>query len=238
MKPVLFLCLLVATAADAEPSYRIREVRFAGDPGFAPDALRKVLAHHPRYDAAAVETDVARLHAFYLSQGYLDATIALGGVTFDGSEATITLDVRSGPKAWIRHVKIVGLAGEREKIITASNGDFPRDALCKCLFDATRDAEMQGRIDFTAELDVVHGNPVDVTVRVRPGTAHVVGRINFSGHTRISESTVRRMMVLQEHAVFDVSKLRRSLTRLNRSGLFEPLTMDDVEIQRHADGVT
>jgi hypothetical protein len=46
------------------------------------------------------------------------------------------------------------------------------------------------------------------------------------------------MMLLQERAVFDVVKLRRSLARLNQSGLFEPLTIDDVAIQPRDDGVT
>lgn len=111
--------------------------------------------------------------------------------------------------------------------------------LCKSLFEAARDAETHGRIDFAAELELVtQADGVDVAVRVQPGTAHAVGRINFSGHHKVNESTLRRMMALREQEVFDVRELRRSLGRLNRSGLFEPLRMDDVEIQEHADGVT
>jgi hypothetical protein len=46
------------------------------------------------------------------------------------------------------------------------------------------------------------------------------------------------MMLIRERALFDVGKLRRSLARLNQSGLFEPLTIDDVAIEARDDGVT
>jgi hypothetical protein len=45
-------------------------------------------------------------------------------------------------------------------------------------------------------------------------------------------------MALQERGLFDVGKLRASLARLNRSGLFEPLTPGDVEIRRKPDALT
>ena len=267
---VLLLCLLVGPrAATAEPlvsgdkgnqppratpEYRIREVRFAGDLAFDTDALKEVLeelkvrrwipgvwTRRPRYDARALEADLARLRSFYLSNGYFDAQVGIGDVTFDGREATITLQVQSGRKSGVRHVSIEGLFGEHGKTITDSNAGFPGDHLCKRLLDAKRTAEAQGRIDFAAELEVSEVNGaaptgserdwVDVTARVRTGSPYVVGRISFSGHYRVNESTLRRAMAVQERALFDVDKLRRSLAQLNRSGLLEPITPDDVEIE-------
>jgi Surface antigen variable number repeat len=278
MKSAVFLlCLLVATrAAAAEPlvsddtgtqrpratpEYRIREVRFAGDSAFDTDALKEVLeelkvrrwipgvwTRRPRYDARALDADLARLRSFYLSNGYFDAQVGIGDVTFDGREATITLHVQSGPQSRVRHVKIEGLSNERGKIIADPKGDFPVDHLCKSLLDAKRVAEAQGRLDFAAEFEVSEANGaaptgsesnwVDVTARVRAGSPYVVGRISFSGNYRVNESTLRRAMVLQERALFDVGKLRHSLVRLNRSGLLEAITADDVEIQRNPAGLT
>lgn len=275
MKPaVLVLCLIItATGAAAQPcssddtanqappsrpDYRIREVRFAGDPGFEIEKLNEVLrelkpqrliprlwTRRPRYDAPAVEADLARLRAFYLSKGYLGARVELGAVTFDGREAAVTVNVQSGPKSRIRRLTIGGLVDGREKRVASSNGDFPVGALCTSLLAAQKDAQTRGRIDFSAELEVAEtdevgtasaGNWADVRATVKEGTARAVGRISFSGHYRINESTLRRMMALQERAVFDVGKLRRSIARLNGSGLFEPLTLADVEIQRNDDG--
>lgn len=278
MKPAVFLlCLLVVAAAvTAEPSasddrgnqrrreiqeYRIREVRFTGEPAFEADALKEVLkelkvrrgipgiwTRRPPYDARALDAGLARLRSFYLSNGYFDARVGVADVTFDGREATITLHVQSGPQSRVRHVKIEELFSDHGKIASGSNGKFPVDHLCKCLFEAKRVAEAHGRIDFAAELEVTEAggaaatgserNWVDVTARVRTGSPYTVGRISFSGNYRINESTLRRAMVLQERALFDVGKLRRSLARLNRSGLVEPITVDDVEIQRKPAGLT
>ena len=271
MKSVAFLlCLLVATGAGAAepsgndrgttPEYRIREVRFAGDLAFDTDALKEVLkelkvrrwipgvwTRRPRYDARALDADLARLRSFYLSNGYFDARVGIGDVTFDGREATITLDVQSGPKFRARPVHIEGLVNERERIVTGPNGDFPVHHLCKCLLDAKRIAEARGGIDFAAKLAISEangsapgseGNWVDVTAQVRTGSPYVVGRISFSGHHRFNDSTLRRAMALQERTLFDVGKLRRSLARLNRSGLLEPIEADDVEIQRNPADLT
>jgi hypothetical protein len=277
MKSAAFLlCLLAATRAGAvepsvsddtrnqrpraTPEYRIREVRFAGDPAFDTDALKEVLkelkvrrwipgvwTRRPRYDARALDADLARLRSFYLSNGYFDARVEIGDVTFDGREATITLQVQSGPKSRVRPVNIEGLFNEHGRTLTEPNGDFPVDHLCKCLLDTKRIAEAHGRIDFAAELEISEAsgatpgsesNWVDVTARVRAGSPYLVGRISFSGHHRVNDSTLRRAMALQERALFDVGKLRQSLARLNRSGLLEPITADDVEIERNPAGLT
>src|SRR4029453_4714433 len=277
MKSAAFLlCLLVATSAGAAepsvsddtgnqrpratPEYRIREVRFAGDPAFDADVLKEVLKElkvrrwipgvwprRPRYDGGALEADLARLLFFYLSNGYFDARIGIGDVTFDGREATITLQVQSGPKSRVRPGNIEGLFNGHERTVTGPNGDFPVDHLCKCLLDSKQMAEAHGRIDFAAKLEISEANGaappgsesnwVDVKARVRTGSPYPVGRISLSGHHRVNDSTLRRAMVLQERALFDVGKLRRSLARLNRSGLLEPITADDVDIQMNPTGV-
>ena len=278
MKPAVFLLglLFAATGVAAElpvsadtatrrpnasPEYRIREMRFVGDPAVEADALNEALdelkvrwwvpgiwGRRPPYDARTIDAGLARLRSFYLSNGYFDARVAVGDVTFDGHEAAVTLQVDSGAKSRVRHVKIEGLFNENGGIATGPDWEFPVDHLCECLLDAKRVADAHGRIDFTAELEVSEAdgaaptgserNPVDVTARVRTGSPYRVGRISFSGHHRINESTLRRAMVLQEQALFDLGKLRRSLARLNRSGLLEPIAAGDVEIQKNPAGLT
>ncbi len=240
---------------------RVREVRFEGDPAFDRDALKKVLRElesrrvipgiwrrRPVYEASVVEADLARLRSFYFSQGYLDARVGVGRVIVDDGDAILTIEVQSGPKYLVRHVEIDGIGDERGAHATASSGEFPVGTLCACLLDARRSAESGGRLDFDVELEIAHPDGpapradgrgwVDVTFRVRPGSAYTVGRINFSGHHRINESTLRRAMALQERSPFDLGKLRSSLARLNRSSLFEPLTPGDVEIRRNPDTLT
>jgi hypothetical protein len=113
------------------------------------------------------------------------------------------------------------------------------DALCACLLDAQRSAEAQGRLDFTAEVEfAATGGPVDVTARLWMGSAHVVGRINFAGHSGINDSTLRRAMTVYERDLLDVGQLRRSLARINDIGVFEPLTLAAISVVHRDDGVT
>jgi hypothetical protein len=206
-----------------------------------------IWTERPRYAARTVDAGLARLRSFYLSNGYFDARIEISDVTFNGREATITLNVLSGPKSLVRRVAIEGL-NEHPKIAIEPNGNFPVAHLCNCLLDARRVAETQGRIDFAVDLQVLESKEaapvggesrwVDVTARVQTGSPYLVDRISFSGHYRVNESTLRRAMVLQEHALFDVGKLRSSLARLDGSRLLEPIGPDDVHIQRNPADLT
>ena len=113
------------------------------------------------------------------------------------------------------------------------------DALCVCLLDLRRSAEAQGRLDFTAEVESANaGELVDLTARIRAGSAHAVGRINFAGHSGLNDSTLRRAMTIYERDRLDVGQLRHSLARINDFGIFEPLTLADISIARRDDGVT
>jgi len=113
------------------------------------------------------------------------------------------------------------------------------DELCACLLDLRRNAEAQGRLDFTAEVESAGtGGLLDLTAHIWEGSAHAVGRINFTGHSGINDSTLRRAMTIYERDLLDVGQLRRSLARINDIGVFEPLTLADISVSRRDDGVT
>ena len=119
------------------------------------------------------------------------------------------------------------------------SGPSAMDELCACLLDLRRSAEAQGRLDFTAEVvPAGTGGSLDLTARIWVGSAHAVGRINFTGHSGINDSTLRRAMTIYERDLLDVGQLRRSLTRINAIGVFERLTLADVSVARRDDGVT
>jgi hypothetical protein len=109
------------------------------------------------------------------------------------------------------------------------------DALCSDLLDASRRAESEGRLDFIAE---VESSGSDLTARIRMGPSYSVGRINFAGHSRINDTTLRRAMTIYERDRFDVGQLRRSLARINDLGVFESLTLADISVAHRDDGVT
>ena len=55
--------------------------------------------------------------------------------------------------------------------------------------------------------------------------------IEFRGNHHLSDLTLRKVLVLSEGEWFDRNLLRRSLTRLNLTGLIYPLSELDVEVQ-------
>ena len=118
------------------------------------------------------------------------------------------------------------------------SGPSAVDELCACLLDLRRTAEAQGRLDFTAEVQSAGGGPLDLTARIRVGSAYAVGRINFTGHSGINDSTLRRALTIYERDLLDVGQLRRSISRINDIGVFEPLTLADISLARRDDGVT
>jgi hypothetical protein len=119
------------------------------------------------------------------------------------------------------------------------SGPTAVDELCACLLDLRRGAEAQGRLDLTAEVESAGtGGPPDLTARIWMGSAHAVGRINFTGHSGINDSTLRRALTIYERDLLDVRQLRRSLARINAIGVFEPLTLADISVSRRDDGVT
>ena len=118
-------------------------------------------------------------------------------------------------------------------------GPSAMHALCANLLDAQRDAEAQGRLDFSAEIESAGtGESMEVTARIHRGAPHAVGRINFAGHSNINDTTLRRAMTIHERELLDVGQLRRSLVRINDLGVFEPLTLADISVVRRDDGVT
>ena len=138
-----------------------------------------------------------------------------------------------------------GLALMAPVAAAAQPGENPRElrfsgasavnALCSDLLDASRRAEAEGRLDFTAE---VESSGSDVTARIRMGPAYSVGRINFAGHSRINDTTLRRAMTIYERDRLDVGQLRRSLGRINDLGIFESLTLADITVAHRDDGVS
>ncbi len=117
------------------------------------------------------------------------------------------------------------------------SGGTPADALCACLLEVRRIAESQGRIDFSVAIETNGTDePIDVTTHVRMGSPYRVGRIDFTGHGAINDSTLRRALTVRERDLFDVTELRRSLARLNGIGLAGPLTLADIVVTRNADG--
>lgn len=126
------------------------------------------------------------------------------------------------------------------KLRVAPPGKTPRGApsdeihyqiskdLCRTLILERSDAERDGVLDFAAHFDF------DAGLRIERGRQYRVGRIDFLGHRHYSDSLVRRLVLLDEGAIFDERLLRLSIARLNRTGIFDPVDPRNVLVSRDA----
>ncbi|MDX2154753.1 MAG: POTRA domain-containing protein [Bryobacteraceae bacterium] len=105
---------------------------------------------------------------------------------------------------------------------------------CRCLLDARRQAEAEGRLDFAARLLVRSRGDGGVSIerRVETGEPYRIRRIQFQGHHAFGDLTLRRALVLDEGDPFDATRLSRSIVRLNRLGLLEEIGERSVRVVR------
>jgi outer membrane protein insertion porin family len=189
---------------------RVREVQFDGDLGLAPRELNGALsAIHirrifrwrllPAYNQQAIEADLARLRSLYMSQGYFDANVRLEDTELRPDGAHVRIFVQSGTRYQVRKLTIDGA---------------PAASVCTYLLAARREAQRQGILDFTATLQVLQADPndtVDLRATIERGRPYRIGRIDFIGHHRYSDSTLRRNFLLDEGQLLDDCILVKSI---------------------------
>ena len=207
---------------DLGTAVRVRQVSFTGAPAWTQQdlarQLRALRAHRllfwrlfPDYTPQAVDSDLARLRSAYLAQGYYDARIWADTTEVRGKDAAVAIGIEAGPR-------YAGAPDMR--------------ALCPCLFAERRAAEQTGVLDFTPRLQVQLGNgAAQVETRIDRGPAYRVNRIEFTGNRRTPDATLRRNLLLEEAQPLDGNLLRRSIARLNRTGLVEPIDMKRVVLR-------
>jgi hypothetical protein len=156
------------------------------------------------YSQDAVASDEANLRSLYYRRGYFDAEVRADAARIDQGKAWIGYAIDSGPRA-----------------------EFSTETACRELFRERRDAEQSGVLDFSARLDLRDG---EVSRSVERGPAYRIHRIDFRGNHGFSGTLLRRSFLLSEGDPLDETLLRKSIARLNRAGLFEPLTPKNVVV--------
>src|SRR5262245_11094687 len=104
----------------------------------------------------------------------------------------------------VRQASLIGddpVAADVIDAFRTNHGDTsrPADVMCACLLEARRIAESQGRIDFSVAIETGEDvAPIGVTARLSMGSQYVVGRIDFTGHVNVNDSTLRHAFTLRE----------------------------------------
>jgi outer membrane protein assembly factor BamA len=206
------------------------------------------------FSEKAAEADAQRLRSLYLSRGFFDARVEVARIDIAERKATVLFHVDAGQRYRVRQLEIPGEQGR--KLVDAASSPQLAQKLCGCLLKARTESEKRGELALAARLEVrqsaepragaaqegiadtplTENEPeVSLTVRIEKGPGFRVGRLEFLGHHKVSDSTLRKALVLREGDLFDQGRLRRSLARLNRLGLIEPLAPSDVRVETEAD---
>jgi len=181
-----------------EPRYALRDVRFK------PHAFGLQVTIPPGALLTRVQAAQAAASAReeLTRRGYLDARIGwrLAPATHRRYDLVLTIDP--------------GRQGRTPKPPRVP--DAP-PAICGRLFEERRQAERKGILDFSASLDE------SGALGIERGRPYRMRRLTFYGNHHYSDALIRSHFLVDEGAALDPSLLRRSLSRLNRAGLFEPL---------------
>ena len=199
----------VRLKVDAGDRLRVGAVLLDGDHDEigrkALQALRSRWMRPAGYSDAALQSDLARVQSEYVKRGFVDAVVRLDHTKIVDNRAFVTLAVRPGRRF------------------------SAQEDLCKCLHNERRLAERLGVVDFSARASVDESGALIATTE--RGRSFTIRRIDFEGNRKFSDASIRRNLLLNEAEVLDRGLLRKSLERLNRSAMFEPLNESNVDVR-------
>lgn len=212
---------------------------------------------HPAFSEHGVAADLARIRALYISEGYLSPDVALARNEFSGKNADLTIEAHSGPRYRVAEIHFASERSEPPLNVPANpDRPFPHAELCRCLRELKRGAESEGRLDFDVDLQIQRRGepelpaargkvpepslarnlpPVSLLARVTTGRPFRVGRMEFQSAGSINDLTLRRAMTIDEADPFDWGQIHRSVARLNRLGLIEPVSEENLRVLRRPD---
>src|SRR5579863_3705751 len=234
---------------DAGDRIRVKMVEFTGDTAFDDKDLRGELRSlkirrvlppipgiwagwrlFPGYNPDGVQGDLALLRSYYISKGYFDANIKLGDVQVAKKEAHVSINVDAGQLYHVRTWQVSG-NGVLPKVVHPEKGLMQSQNFCSTLFVARREAEHEGILDFTVNMQVQptpastpEAPEADLTASVDRGKPFHVGRIEFTGNHHFTEAAVRSNFLLDESDLMDEYLPRKSLARLNEANFFSPVS--------------
>jgi outer membrane protein assembly factor BamA len=200
----------------------------------------------PQLDEEALDSALQRVRSSYISRGYFGATAVVEAIGFEGNLASVSVRVQPGTAYRVESLQFSDrVLGDQPN---KSPSQFPLKAFCDCLITKRAEAERGGVSDFGVELivrpaysavELATEPRVSLTARTHQGPPQRVRTIEFRGNHHISDTTLRRALLLSEGDWFDRGLLRRSLTRLNLTGLIHPVSELDVQTQPNSsqDGV-
>jgi outer membrane protein assembly factor BamA len=224
---------------------RIAEFRFEGNRIFPSQQLaeqaRQCMVRFERdfYDSEVFEYCIHRLDNFARGQGYLQARFHDQKVAETEAGLIVTLQVDERVLYRLGEVKIEGsLFLSPDQILAMSplhKGEIVNgELLSRWLYETMKQVYGEnGYIQYTAEItpkfnltpDKSEG-VVDIELTIDEGPRYRLSKVSFKGNTEISDRELRRLLVIRVGDIYNQRLFEESITKLNESGLFDPIDKD------------
>ncbi len=189
-----------------------------------------------QYSQLQLAADLEAVRSYYLDHGYLNFNVdsTQVSITPDKEEVYITINLTEGDKYTISEVKLAGKlivskAELLDKMLIKAGDLFSRKKVSKskeAILERIGDKGYHfANINPVTDVDS-EKKTVALTFFVDPGKRVYVRRINFAGNHKTRDEVLRREMRQMEGGWISTGNMKRSLTRLNRLGYFETVTVD------------
>jgi hypothetical protein len=221
--------------------YRLGEIRVTGNKILSADFIRSLLkpGSGKVFNESRLRYDINELRERYASLGYVRFE-AESVPAFDEQQKVVnlTINIDEGSQYIVGEIKVA-----EAKILSA---DLIRSSLGLVSGEVYNESRLRqgfkelatlygnlGYVNFLPEpvLDFdEYQKVVNLTVNLDEGQQYIVNRISFTGNTVTPDEVIRREILLKEGAIFNVSLLTLSLSRLSQLGFFEEIKFADARI--------
>ena len=224
---------------------QIKKITFEGNSDFSEKDLKKFMSTSEKgffswitssgeYVPEDLSQDVAKLNAYYLNHGYIQARVADPEVIFEDKWIYITIKISEGPRFKVGTVNMAGdLIKDKEELIgqvkITEEEFFNRQVVQEdimALTDLYSDegyaySDIRPLIDENAE-----NLTVNITYKINKGHQVYFEKINIYGNTKTRDKVIRRELTVYENDLYSGKRLKRSVRNLDRLDFFQDIKVE------------
>ena len=215
----------------------IAKISLSGNKAIKDEAMLPVLAdiglaEGEVYQPQSLDRIKQELVKQYFSQGRYGVSVESRVTTVDRNRVRISIIIKEGETAKIKHINVVGntlftdkeIAGEFESKIPpfwkfwSKDDQYSREKLSGDLEKIRSYYQDRGYIDANVESTQVAISPdkkdIYITANIIEGEQYSVDKIQVTGDLVIEEATLRRLIMTQENDVFSRKKMEQSVENI------------------------
>ncbi len=240
MKKIIVLIavgLAVTTLYSSENNRKeISSVSFSGNENYTVRVLRKQLQlrepflfRRTTFDRRLLKLDAITLKNFYISNGYLEATVSDSFFIQDG-KADLYFRISEGPRYYLKDVKVQGnrtLSEKKIKQILGLKVNKPYNPIDVNSNLPALDGEYHrfGKLFTSIKLTSSINDSVEINLELKEGPDVYINTSRIQGADKVDSSYIRREIQFNNGDLFQKEKLDRTQKILLETGFFSSINI-------------